>query len=149
MTRILRFLLKIFGRIIPTDLFARKFPVAVRGILIVDDKVILLQNERAEWDVPGGKLNRGESLRDCLKREIKEELNLQVEVRDILDSWVFRVQDNIEVVAILFDCSLQDDLNKLKMGWEHQDLRMVGAEGLRDLKMGDRLKQLILSQLGS
>lgn len=32
------------------------------------------------WEFPGGKRNRGESLERCLKREIKEELGVAVEV---------------------------------------------------------------------
>jgi mutator protein MutT len=36
------------------------------------------------WEFPGGKREEGESLADCLRREIKEELDLVVEVGPLL-----------------------------------------------------------------
>ena len=38
-----------------------------------DRRVALLRNERGEWELPGGKLERGESPEHCLVREIQEE----------------------------------------------------------------------------
>ena len=36
------------------------FPVSVKGVAIQDGKVLLLENERNEWELPGGKLEVGE-----------------------------------------------------------------------------------------
>ena len=36
-------------------------------------KVLLLRNERDEWELPGGKLEVGEDPADCVVREITEE----------------------------------------------------------------------------
>ncbi len=38
------------------------------------------------WEFPGGKVERGESLEECLKREIREELGIAVAVGDLLAS---------------------------------------------------------------
>ena len=34
----------------------RTFPVSVKGVAVQAGKVLLLENERAEWELPGGKL---------------------------------------------------------------------------------------------
>ena len=34
------------------------------------------------WELPGGKIKKGESARQCLKREIKEELDIQINIKD-------------------------------------------------------------------
>ena len=38
----------------------RAFPVSVKGVLVRDGQVLLLKNEREEWELPGGKLGLGE-----------------------------------------------------------------------------------------
>ena len=63
-----------------------KFPVSVKGVVCQESKVILLKNERDEWELPGGKLELGEDPEFCCVREIKEELALNVKIGLILDS---------------------------------------------------------------
>jgi len=40
---------------VPQDNKAYRFPVSVKGIVYHNDKVVLLKNERDEWELPGGK----------------------------------------------------------------------------------------------
>lgn len=62
------------------------FNVRVYGVLIVDQEYILLSDEviRGEFytKFPGGGLEEGEGTRDCLKREFKEELQIDIAVMD-------------------------------------------------------------------
>jgi len=64
------------------------FNVRVYGILINDQDQILVSDEyiRSKYytKFPGGGLEIGEGTRDCLKREFREEMNLEVEVGDHL-----------------------------------------------------------------
>jgi 8-oxo-dGTP pyrophosphatase MutT (NUDIX family) len=59
---------------------AYRFPVSVKGVVFLDSRVALLQNRRDEWELPGGKLELGETPESCIAREILEELNLRVKV---------------------------------------------------------------------
>ncbi len=60
--------------------------VRVYGILINDDRQVLVSDEfiRGSYytKFPGGGLEIGEGTRDCLKREFKEEMNLEVAIGD-------------------------------------------------------------------
>lgn len=63
-----------------------RFNLRVYGILINDKKQVLVADEYIRGGLytkfPGGGLEFGEGTRDCLKRELKEELGIEAEVGD-------------------------------------------------------------------
>lgn len=62
------------------------FNVRVYGILLGDNKQVLVSDEYIRGGYytkfPGGGLEFGEGTRDCLKREFKEEMDLEVRIGD-------------------------------------------------------------------
>ena len=62
----------------------------VAAIIIKDDKVFATQRGYGEWkgwwEFPGGKIESGESPQEALKREIREELNADISVGELLDT---------------------------------------------------------------
>ena len=58
-----------------------RFPVSVKAVVAHAGRVPLCLNERAEWELPGGRLEPGEALRAAVEREVLEELGLAVEGR--------------------------------------------------------------------
>lgn len=80
------------------------FPVSVKGVLVHDGRVLLLKNERDEWELPGGKLELGEQPVDCLAREITEETGLQVTTGPILDSWQYHIRADRNVLIVTYGC---------------------------------------------
>jgi 8-oxo-dGTP diphosphatase len=58
-------------------------PFACDMILIEDGKVLLIRRGRepfkGQWAIPGGRIEENETVEQCLKREMKEETNLDVE----------------------------------------------------------------------
>jgi len=64
------------------------FNIRVYGILINEKKQVLVSDEfiRGSYytKFPGGGLEFGEGTRDCLKREFKEEMDLEVEIGEHL-----------------------------------------------------------------
>ena len=59
-------------------------PVQVAAALIVHEGRYLLTKRKADvhlgglWEFPGGKREAGESLEDCLRRELREELGIEI-----------------------------------------------------------------------
>lgn len=128
----------------PRDNQARRFPVAVKGVLIRDGKVILCRNERHEWELPGGKLELSESPEQCLVREIAEELHLAVEPGSILDSWVYTIASGVHVVIIAYGC-VESSRDEAVLSNEHKELRWFPLAEIDTLRMPDGYKASIRS----
>src|SRR5260370_1246401 len=79
-----------------------RFPVSVKGVLLEDDRVVLLLNERDEWESPGGRLERGENPVACLEREFAEELGAAIVADRVLDSWLYPLLPGKEVLIVTY-----------------------------------------------
>ncbi|MFW5770317.1 MAG: NUDIX domain-containing protein [Spirochaetota bacterium] len=82
------------------------------AIIIEDEKLLLIAHKKGKhtyWLLPGGGVEYGESLDKALKRELKEELGIDIRVGDIA-----MVSDSIEpggkrhIVNITFTCEYED-----------------------------------------
>ena len=63
------------------------FNIRLTGILIENDEILLVQqklSDNRQWSLPGGRLERGETLSQGLIREMKEETGLNVEITRLL-----------------------------------------------------------------
>lgn len=62
----------------------------VAGIIIEDGKVFATQRGYGEfkdgWEFPGGKIEQGETSEEAVVREIMEELDTEVEVKELFDT---------------------------------------------------------------
>ncbi len=83
-----------------------RYPISIKGILFVDGKVVLVRNDRNEWELPGGRLEHGESPEQTLEREFAEELSVKVCAAEIIDSYVFEVVPSEHVFIVTYGCRL-------------------------------------------
>jgi 8-oxo-dGTP pyrophosphatase MutT (NUDIX family) len=77
------------------------------GGLEVGDKVVLVRNDRRGWELPGGGLEVGEVPERTLEREFEEELALKVEAGPIIDSYLFEVLPGKHVFIVTYGCRLR------------------------------------------
>jgi 8-oxo-dGTP pyrophosphatase MutT (NUDIX family) len=127
-------------RTIPVDVFSKKFPISIKGIIIHQNKVLLLKNERNEWDLPGGKIGSDHSAIDCLLREVKEETNLDVNVLNIVGTTIYNVLNWIKVFIVIYECELISPISDFQISGEHFDGRFFEWEEVTTLKMVEAYK---------
>jgi phosphinothricin acetyltransferase len=80
--------------------------VRATAVLIEDDAILLVEQSVSRtsprrWSLPGGKLEPGETLDECLRREVREETGLEVAVGRMLYVGE-RLDDNRHTVLITF-----------------------------------------------
>ena len=85
-----------------------------------------------QWEFPGGKMRMGESPEKCIKREIREELNVLVKVEQLLPSVMHHYAAHDPVKLIPFVCTIQEGEPQLS---EHSDMRWLDCHELESLDM--------------
>ncbi len=138
-----KFYLKTVGRILPSDLFAPRFPVSQKGICIIDGKVILVLNEHGEWDLPGGKLGKDESLEQGLIREMKEELGIDVIPVEVIDILLVNVRGLLSVLVPVYYCKTEATCEDLVLSNEHFNIQCFDPDELTQLVMAANYIPLI------
>ncbi|HKB88801.1 MAG TPA: NUDIX hydrolase [Patescibacteria group bacterium] len=85
-------------------------PISVKGVIFEDDNVWIRKNERQEWELPGGKIDKGEQPEAALKRELLEELGFLVDVLNITDATILTIPGSIDessgVLVLVYSCSI-------------------------------------------
>lgn len=123
----------------------REVYVAVKALIIRDGKILIIKRSskedvyKNEWDLPGGKLEFGEHPIDGLKREVKEETGLEIEVIKPISVWTFFKNDGkTQVIGITFLAKPISD--EIKLSKEHVDSKWVCLRKLITIKFMRKLK---------
>ena len=83
-----------------------------------------------KWEFPGGKLEADESLEACLKREIREELGIEIEILQQLPTFKHSYSKNFNIELFPFRCNIATQEIHLA---EHKQIKWLGLEELNDL----------------
>lgn len=132
------------GAVLSRDNRAYRFPVSVKGVVLHTGRVVLLQNEREEWELPGGKLEPGESPAGCVRREIHEELGLHVTIGPLLDSWVYHIAAGVDVLILTYGC-YPAPFAAVTHSPEHKAVGLFTLQEVQTLRMPEGYKKSIRS----
>lgn len=111
--------------------------VSIKGVVIVENRVILLRNERNEWELPGGRPVSGETPEYAVAREIFEELNISVTVGDVVDAWMYEICTGATALVVTYRCSpmAATRVSDLRLSHEHSQLDVFSALDLPELRL--------------
>jgi 8-oxo-dGTP pyrophosphatase MutT (NUDIX family) len=107
-----------------------------------EQKVLLLENERNEWELPGGKLELGEDPSDCVTREIDEETGWKVITGALLDCWQYHIREGRDVVIVTYGCHVLST-NPPVVSNEHKQAGLFALAEIPGLVMPDGYKRSI------
>jgi 8-oxo-dGTP diphosphatase len=134
-------------------LLSPKFTVGVVGLVRDEEGRILLLKHTYRpgipWGLPGGGLRPGESLEDCIRREVQEEANMKVQVDQLLSG---AAHYDRRLVDVIFACHPRpgESLDTFKPNAEIAEARFYHLDELpHDMSRSQRKLVLVASRQGS
>ena len=98
----------------------------VAAIIKEKNKYLIVQRNRnkhlaLKWEFPGGKVQDNETFTEALSREIKEELNITINMYEKFAEEKYK-DEKIDIILHYYLCTLESGTIKLN---EHEDLAWV------------------------
>jgi 8-oxo-dGTP diphosphatase len=83
--------------------------IVAAGLIYKGPKLLIAQRPPGKhgalkWEFPGGKIEEEEDPRDCLKREVREELGIEINVGRIVET-IFHRYPERSVLWLFYECS--------------------------------------------
>ena len=113
-----------------------KTVIVAAALTVEHGKLLVTQRKKDSshgllWEFPGGKVEEGEDPREALRRELKEELDVEVEVGRLFDA-VFYSYPEFPILLLVYRCRVEKGSPK---PIECHDLRWVTLKELEALAM--------------
>lgn len=98
----------------------------VAGVIYKENKFLIAQRNLKKsqggfWEFPGGKVEKGETYQDALKREIKEEFDADIEVGEYIGETMHHYPEK-DIKLVFYKAELISKEIKLL---EHEDCRWI------------------------
>ena len=130
---------------------SKKYQIGVKGIIVKNKKALIVENAKHEpnrYSLSGGQIDTGESIKQALEREIKEELGIKkikiVKLLNVFERMDRAKNDNGLMVVVY---QIEANASKIKLSNEHVDYKWVNKEELLALNKKNNFNKGIVNAL--
>jgi 8-oxo-dGTP diphosphatase len=110
------------------------FQVSVKGLYFNDEgKLMMIQEDNGKWELPGGRIEKGEEILECLARECKEELGLEVTILEKQPFIAYSVVDHAGVARIFLCYKIEFSSLDFTPNEECRAINFFSKEEIKDL----------------
>ena len=128
--------------------------VAVGAVIVRNGRALIIKRahepRKGEWSLPGGLLELGESLQHAVRREIKEETNLDVDVGPVIETFDRVHRDDagkIRYHFVIVDYVCWPKSGEPMPGSDADGVAWVTADEIDEYKVNAHAKAVILKGL--
>lgn len=113
-----------------------KARIAVKAFIIKDKKLLIMKRvpddvqSPSVWEFPGGRLSDGENPFEGLKREVREEAGINIEIKKLLNVQYFKRDDGETITMIIFECS--SDGMDIFLSDEHSEFKWIKLDKAKE-----------------
>lgn len=115
------------------------FYVALKGAIFNENRFLIVKRsnytrgEHGLWELPGGRMEFGETPEQTLIRELQEEVGLSVEIMKPLKTWSFFRDENTQLVGITCLCKYKG--GEVNLSVEHLEYAWIRFEEMRNFDL--------------
>jgi 8-oxo-dGTP diphosphatase len=112
--------------------------VGVGAVIVKDGQVLIVKRghepRKGEWSLPGGRVELGESLMDAVRREIREETGLEIEVGPVVEIFdrIHRLDGRVRYHFVIVDYLCTRVGGELCAADDAEDAAWVSSDELED-----------------
>ena len=117
----------------------------VAAVIRKNNKYLIVQRNRKKhlglkWEFPGGKVKENETFEEALLREIKEELNIIINLHDKITEEKYK-DEKIDILLHYYFCTQVSGTIQLI---EHEDLAWVEKKDFKNYDFAEGDKNILL-----
>ncbi len=120
---------------------------AVKALIVKRGKVLVLKKKGfigGEYDLPGGRKKFGESDEEALKREVYEEVGLNIKIIRELNRWKLKLsQKGLVLDGKTYLCESGE--NEINLSQEHTDGKWISIEELYEARLPSWLREALIN----
>jgi mutator protein MutT len=124
--------------------------IVAGGVVVNNGKVLIIQRSEGDsypglWEIPGGKREEFEKTVDAVKREVKEETGIDVEVDIPVDVFEFRVEKTDEIRDATQISFLTTPIGSIdvELSEEHQNFVWISLDEIDNYSISSQTKETI------
>ncbi|MEU3598683.1 NUDIX hydrolase [Streptomyces sp. NPDC006798] len=135
-----------------------RWPVSVKAVALDrQGRVLLLKNEREEWELPGGRLELpfdggpgDDSPERAVERELREETGWTVEAGPLIDGgvWIYEPIPGRRVLIVTYGCTVLTPDRAPVLSHEHKQIGLFAPDEVSGLVMPQGYKKAIATWVG-
>ncbi|MFE2727184.1 NUDIX domain-containing protein [Kitasatospora sp. NPDC059327] len=120
------------------------FPISIKGVVLdPQSRVLLLKNERQEWELPGGKLEGKERPETRVETEIREESGWEATAGPLLDTWMYEPLPGRLVFIVTYGCTATNADRPPVVSHEHKEAGLFRRDEVPGLVMPQGYKDSV------
>lgn len=125
---------------LPSDEKKRRMRTLCSAIIRDNEKVLLIRrNDHNVWELPGGGIEFSETPEETVKREVKEETDLEIEPKNVVgvvsvsfESDKDGVIEESHLTIIVYECDLKSDKD-VKLSQSHNEHKWVEIKDMENM----------------
>ncbi len=133
---------------------SREYParpiIAVGGVVFMEGRVVLIKRRhpplQGRWSLPGGGVQVGETLREAMQRELREEIGIDTRVGPLIDLFDHITRDpdgRVQYHFVLADYLCHQVGGRLRPGSDAESVAVADPDNLLSYDLTDKTLEVI------